>query len=71
MAYEDALAQGAIPRFEFTAAESTRADALLEIVGGYKVGGGVWVNDQTGETGELSPEEADRRLFEGEADAKG
>jgi hypothetical protein len=63
--YEKALAEGSAPRFEFTAREGTQvqADALLELVGGHGFGGGRWVNDKTGESGELTEGEVAKRLF--------
>jgi hypothetical protein len=61
-AYEKALADGTIPPFEFVATGGAKEDALWELAGGHKFGGGRWVDESTGESGDLTEEESRERF---------
>lgn len=53
-AYEKGLAEGTIPRFELKGAG---AEALLELTGGFRFVGGRWFNGETGQSGDIRPED--------------
>jgi hypothetical protein len=55
-AYEEAQAEGRIPHFQFTVREGARADALLELVGGYRFGRDPCIHKEAGEPSGLAPE---------------